>query len=174
MIYASGKLALDHLGLATGRWYRLRLGAGGPKSLEGFGATGHVVFIFCDLRSQMPLALFLRIKSKIPAGVLPTSQTFSPLRYPKPYPRSVLGRAARSCMAPRQLERIVSMHGDFSPQQHRILCCDQRFIMLVAGRRWGKTTLGLFKLRCHAASARQLFRNARSASAISEAKNGDS
>lgn len=50
--------------------------------------------------------------------------------------------------------RIVSVHRDFPPQHHQVLCCDRRFIVLVAGRRWGKTTLGLFKLLCHAASAR--------------------
>jgi hypothetical protein len=50
--------------------------------------------------------------------------------------------------------RIVSVRRDFGPQQHEILCCDRRFIVLVTGRRWGKTTLGLFKLLCHAASAR--------------------
>jgi hypothetical protein len=50
--------------------------------------------------------------------------------------------------------RIVSVFRDFSPQQHQILGCDRRFIVLAAGRRWGKTTVGLFKMLCHAASAR--------------------
>lgn len=49
--------------------------------------------------------------------------------------------------------RIISLLRNFSPEQLRILCCDLRFIVLVAGRRWGKTTLGLFNLLCHAASA---------------------
>jgi hypothetical protein len=43
---------------------------------------------------------------------------------------------------------------DFGPQQHQILGCDRRFITVAAGRRFGKTTLGLFMLLCHAASAR--------------------
>ena len=59
------------------------------------------------------------------------------------------GTSAENWPAPR----IVSVHRDFAPQHHQILCCDRRFIVLVAGRRWGKTTLGLFKLLCHAASA---------------------
>jgi len=59
--------------------------------------------------------------------------------------------SARNGSAP---PRIVSVHQDFGPQQYRILRCDRRFIVLAAGRRWGKTTLGLFKLLCHAASAR--------------------
>ena len=50
--------------------------------------------------------------------------------------------------------RIISVHRDFGPQQHQILSCDRRFIFLAAGRRWGKTTLGLFMLLCYAASAR--------------------
>ncbi len=41
----------------------------------------------------MSLALFLRIKSNISAGVVPTSQTFPSFRYYKPCPRSALGRA---------------------------------------------------------------------------------
>ncbi len=50
--------------------------------------------------------------------------------------------------------RIVSARQHFGPQHLEILCCDRRFIVLVAGRRWGKTTLGLYKMLCHAASAR--------------------
>jgi hypothetical protein len=50
--------------------------------------------------------------------------------------------------------RIISVRRDFGPQQHQVLCSDRRFNVLAAGRRWGKTTLGLFKLLCHAASAR--------------------
>ena len=59
--------------------------------------------------------------------------------------------AARERSAP---SRIISILRNFSLEQLQILCCDLRFIVLVAGRRWGKTTLGLFKLICHAASAR--------------------
>ena len=59
--------------------------------------------------------------------------------------------AARERSAP---SRIISLLRTFSLEQLQILCCDLRFIVLVAGRRWGKTTLGLFKLICHAASAR--------------------
>ena len=49
--------------------------------------------------------------------------------------------------------RTLFVQRDFGPKQQRILCCDRRFTVLVAGRRWGKTTLGGFKLLCHAASA---------------------
>ncbi len=49
--------------------------------------------------------------------------------------------------------RIVSVHRDFGPAHLQILLCGVRIIVLAAGRRWGKTTLGLFKLLCHAASA---------------------
>ena len=59
--------------------------------------------------------------------------------------------SARNWTAP---PRVISVRRDFGPQHHQILCCDRRFIVLVAGRRWGKTTLGLFKALCHAASAR--------------------
>lgn len=59
--------------------------------------------------------------------------------------------SARNASAP---SRIVSVHRYFGPQHHQVLLCDRRFIVLAAGRRWGKTTLGLFKLLCHAASAR--------------------
>jgi len=52
-------------------------------------------------------------------------------------------------------KRILSVSHEFSSEQHRVLCCDRRFVVLVAGRRWGKTTLGLFKLLCHAASANE-------------------
>lgn len=48
--------------------------------------------------------------------------------------------------------RTASVYRDIGPEHGRILCCDRRFIVLVAGRRWGKTTLGLFMLLCHAAS----------------------
>ena len=50
--------------------------------------------------------------------------------------------------------RIISVRRDFGPQQHQVLCSDRRFNVLAAGRRWGKTTLGLFMLLCYAASAR--------------------
>jgi len=59
--------------------------------------------------------------------------------------------AARERSAPA---RIISLLRNFSPEQLQILSCELRFIVVVAGRRWGKTTLGLFKLLCHAASAR--------------------
>jgi Terminase large subunit, T4likevirus-type, N-terminal len=49
--------------------------------------------------------------------------------------------------------RILSLYRDFGPEHHQILSCQRRFIVLVAGRRWGKTTLGLFMLLSHAASA---------------------
>jgi hypothetical protein len=44
--------------------------------------------------------------------------------------------SARNSSAP---PRIVGVRRDFSPQHHEILICDRRFIVLVAGRRWGKT-----------------------------------
>ena len=50
--------------------------------------------------------------------------------------------------------RILHVWRDFGPHHHQILTCDRRFIVLVAGRRWGKTMLGLFMLVCHAAGAR--------------------
>lgn len=55
----------------------------------------------------------------------------------------------RNCSA---APRIVSVWQDFAPQHHQILGCDRRFIVRAAGRRWGKTTLRLFKLLCHGAS----------------------
>jgi hypothetical protein len=54
----------------------------------------------------VPLALFLRIKSKIPAGAFSTAQAFSRPQYHKPCPGSLLGRAARGCMATGQLEGL--------------------------------------------------------------------
>lgn len=36
----------------------------------------------------------------------------------------------------------VSVYRDFGPEQRRILCCDRRFVVLVAGRSWGRTTRG--------------------------------
>src|SRR5207249_5081267 len=53
----------------------------------------------------------------------------------------------------RAPSRILSISRDFGPEHHRVLCCEQRFTVLVAGRRWGKTTVGFFKLLSHAASA---------------------
>lgn len=58
---------------------------------------------------------------------------------------------ARNWTAP---PRIITVQREFGHQQYQILCCDRRFIVLVAGRRWGKTTVGLFKLLCRAANAR--------------------
>ena len=48
-------------------------------------------------------------------------------------------------------ERILHVHRNFGPEQGQVLSCDRRFIVLAAGRRWGKTTLGLYQLLCHAA-----------------------
>jgi len=50
--------------------------------------------------------------------------------------------------------QILYVQRDFGAAHHRILCCTKRFITVAAGRRWGKTTVALFKLLCHAASAR--------------------
>jgi hypothetical protein len=61
--------------------------------------------------------------------------------------------SARNRSAP---PRILTIRRDFGPQHHQILCCAKRFIVLVAGRRWGKTTLGLFKMLCHAAAPAQV------------------
>ena len=63
---------------------------------------------------------------------------------------SVRDTIVRNWIAP---SRTITVRRDFGPQQHQVLCCDRRFIILAAGRRWGKTTLGLFKLLRHAASA---------------------
>ena len=48
----------------------------------------------------------IEIKSKIPAGAFSASQACSPPNYHKPCPRSLLGRAARSCTATGQLEGL--------------------------------------------------------------------
>src|SRR5438477_12352765 len=48
-------------------------------------------------------------------------------------------------------ERILHVHRNFGPEQGQVLSCDRRFIVLAAGRRWGKTTLGVYQLLCHAA-----------------------
>lgn len=48
----------------------------------------------------------IEVKSKIPAGAFSASQAFSPPHYHKPCPRSLLGRAARSCTATGQLEGL--------------------------------------------------------------------
>jgi hypothetical protein len=49
---------------------------------------------------------------------------------------------------------ILSVRRYFGASHCQVLGCDRRFTVLVAGRRWGKTFLGLFKLLCHAAGAR--------------------
>ena len=54
---------------------------------------------------------------------------------------------------PRTQPRTLSIERFFSPEHHQVLQCDRRFVVLVAGRRWGKTTLGLWRLVVHAASA---------------------
>ena len=52
------------------------------------------------------------------------------------------------------LQPVLSVRRDFGLAHYRILGCEKRFITVAAGRRWGKTTVALFKLLCHAASAR--------------------
>ena len=61
---------------------------------------------------------------------------------------------AKTCRPePRTQPRTLSIERFFSPEHHQVLQCDRRFVVLVAGRRWGKTTLGLWRLVVHAASA---------------------
>jgi hypothetical protein len=48
--------------------------------------------------------------------------------------------------------RVASFFHDFSIPQCRVLSCRARFLALAAGRRFGKTTLGLQMMLCHAAS----------------------
>jgi hypothetical protein len=48
--------------------------------------------------------------------------------------------------------RTLYVYRDFGSEHYRILDCERRFVVLVAGRRWGKTTVGLYKLLCHAAA----------------------
>lgn len=58
-------------------------------------------------------------------------------------------RSPRFTCAPR----ILTAFRDFGPEHDRILRCDRRFVVLVAGRRWGKTSLGLYKMFIHAVSS---------------------
>jgi hypothetical protein len=50
-------------------------------------------------------------------------------------------------------ERILKVERIFSPEHGQVLRCHGRFIVLVAGRRWGKTTLALWILLLHALGA---------------------
>ncbi len=54
---------------------------------------------------------------------------------------------------PDHCQRIVTVRQDFSPPQYRILCCDRRFIVVAAGRRFGKTMVAMAMLVFHAAGA---------------------
>lgn len=54
----------------------------------------------------------------------------------------------------RALRTVLSVRRDFGLAHYRILRCKKRFVTVAAGRRWGKTIVALFKLLCHAASAR--------------------
>jgi hypothetical protein len=61
---------------------------------------------------------------------------------------------AKTCRPERRTQpRTLRIERTFSPEHHQVLQCDRRFVVLVAGRRWGKTTLGLWRLVVHAASA---------------------
>src|SRR5213593_4860532 len=53
----------------------------------------------------------------------------------------------------RSAQQILNIERTFSPEHDQVLRCDHRFIVLVAGRRWGKTTLGSWILLRRAASA---------------------
>jgi hypothetical protein len=64
--------------LSNTRWYRLQLGAGGPKSLEGFGAKGHVLLIRVTRGPECPLHCFYALNQISP-------QAFSPPHKPLPY-----------------------------------------------------------------------------------------
>jgi Terminase large subunit, T4likevirus-type, N-terminal len=54
---------------------------------------------------------------------------------------------------PSLRRRVVSYIRSFTGPQFRVLSCPKRFIVLAAGRRWGKTTVGLYKMLCHAAAS---------------------
>ena len=54
--------------------------------------------------------------------------------------------------SPARTLRVSSHYWDFSPQHLEVLRSDRRFTVLNAGRRWGKTTIALFKVFFHAAS----------------------
>jgi len=47
---------------------------------------------------------------------------------------------------------VVSFYRNFTLPQYAVQCCARRFIVLVAGRRGGKTTVALYKMLCQAAS----------------------
>src|SRR5437764_1534024 len=51
--------------------------------------------------------------------------------------------------------KVVPLYRDFPLQHYSVLRCARRYIVLVAGRRWGKTWLTLWKMLCHAASRPQ-------------------
>ena len=53
----------------------------------------------------------------------------------------------------RSARQILNIERTFSPEHDQVLRCDRRFIVLVAGRRWGKTTLALWMLLLHAVCA---------------------
>ena len=59
--------------------YRLRLGAGGPKSFEGFGATGHVVFICVTRGPECPLHCSYTLNRISPQAFSPPRKLFSHL-----------------------------------------------------------------------------------------------
>src|SRR5436309_1865794 len=50
-------------------------------------------------------------------------------------------------------QQILNIERTFSPEHGQVLRSDRRFIALVAGRRWGKTTLALWMLLLHAGGA---------------------
>src|SRR5213593_2374038 len=50
-------------------------------------------------------------------------------------------------------QQILNIERTFSPEHGQVLRSDRRFIVLVAGRRWGKTTLALWMLLLHALGA---------------------
>jgi len=73
---------------------------------------------------------------------------------------SVAGKGGRPIARPKTYSpdrrtppRILNIERTFSPEHDQVLRCNRRFVVLVAGRRWGKTTLGLWRLVVHAASA---------------------
>ena len=53
----------------------------------------------------------------------------------------------------RAQQQILNIERTFSPEHGQVLRSDRRFIVLVAGRRWGKTTLALWMLLLHAVGA---------------------
>jgi len=59
-------------------------------------------------------------------------------------------RSTEYMHSPRTTNQSVSLYRTFSVPQFKVLLCISRFIVLVAGRRWGKTTVALYKMLCHA------------------------